>query len=112
MIKAFLRCVRGLFSASADQIKWLASLQQQALIGSDTGIANVLTNLQDYTSASVSAESSSTQWLRAMSALDVAQMCEAAIQTIEADVAAGGTGLAPGQNVRSVDFGSGPCVMG
>jgi hypothetical protein len=112
LLAAFLRMVRRLFTSSTDQIAWLGALQQQALIGSDTGVAAVLTNLQDYTSTGVSADNSSTQWLRELTAVVIAQICEAALQRIEADVAAGGVGKAPSGNVRGVDFGSGPCVMG
>jgi hypothetical protein len=112
LLAAFLRMVRRLFTSPAEQIVWLAALQQQALIGSDTGVAAVLTNLQDYTSSSVSADNSSTQWLRELTAISIAQICEAALQRIEADIEAGGVGKAPSGDVRGVDFGSGPCVMG
>lgn len=112
LIAAFIRMVRKLFGTVAAQTEWLEALQQQALIGSATGVADVLANLQDFSAATVASEGSSTQWLREIPAHLIAQLCESALQRIAADEAAGGDGLAPSGNVRGIDFSRTPCVMG
>lgn len=104
--------VRSLFSTVAAQKAWVLALGQRALIGTTTGIDDVLSNLQDWSASNVSNEGASTQWLREISAPAIASMCEAALRVIEADEAAGGVGKAPQGNVRGIDFSSMPCVMG
>ena len=90
----------------------LQRFQQYALIGDATAIADMLGNLQGHTASGISSEGASTQWLLEIPAHIAAQMCEAALQRIAADDAAGGDGMAPGGNVRGIDFSCRPCVMG
>lgn len=98
-----LRMVRSLFATTAQQKAWLLELGQRALIGNTTGIADVLSNLQDWGASGVSNEGSSTQWLRSIDNATIASLCEAAIQSIEDD---GDTpGSAPPSNVTHGYFG-------
>ena len=99
-----LRMVRSLFSTTTQQNNWLLALGQQALIGSTTGIADVLSHLQDWGASGVSNEGSSTQWLRSIDNATIASLCEAAIQVIEAD---GDTpGSSPSSYVSHGNFGN------
>jgi hypothetical protein len=78
LLSAFLRMVRRLHGTVALQVAWLGALQQQALIGSASGIADCLANLQDFSASGVAAESSSkpTMPLEEMAWLPLA-MCAA-----------------------------------
>lgn len=111
-LSAFLRMVRRLHGTVAAQTAWLEGLQQQALIGTATTTGEQLANLQDFSASGVSAEGSSTQWLREMSAAEIAALCEIALQRIESDAANGGAGSTPGSNTRGIDFSGQSCVMG
>lgn len=110
LLAAFVRMTRGLYTTAAEQIAWLAALQQQALIGSATGVADVLANLQDYSATGVANEGASTQWLREYSAGTIAQLCEAALQLIEADGDTPGSGAS--DNTQHSSFGAFPTRLG
>lgn len=112
LLSAFLRVVRRNFTTVTEQIDWLARLQQQALIGSSTGIESALATMQDHSSSAVTSDGTSTQWLREMSAPTIAALCEAALQRIEADDAAGGVGAAPSSSVQHSDFSRGLSILG
>lgn len=104
LLSAFVRVVRGSFATVTLQKGFLESLQTRALIGTTTGVAEVLDNLQDYQTVNLSNAQRSTQFLRGMSPAAVAELCEAAIQRIEADEAAGGVGKADTSGAVHSDF--------
>jgi len=92
-----------------DPKPWLKALRNQALTGNATGISEVLSNLQDWGASSIANEGASTQWMRELSALTVAQLAQAALDVIaaEQDGGVGGAG-----SIRHVDFSHQPCTLG
>lgn len=112
LLSAFLRMVRRLFGTVAAQKAWIEELQQHALIGSAHTAKDALGELQGFLASSIGSDSTSTQWICSMPSAAVASMCEAALQTIEADDAAGGVGLSVSGDTRGFDFSGRHCVMG
>ncbi|MBL9115525.1 MAG: hypothetical protein JNJ83_11015 [Verrucomicrobiaceae bacterium] len=112
LLRAFVETARDLFPSPADPKPWLKQLRNAALTGSTTVIGDVLSNLQDWGASAVANAGSSTQWMRELSAVVVAQLAQAALDIIVADEDAGGVGLAAPGNVRFADFSTQPCVLG
>lgn len=102
--------VRRLFEDVADQIDFLETLQQTALIGSATEVADRLANLQDWASVNVAAESSSSQFIRGMDNATIASLCEAALLRIEAEESAGTSTTDAGS--QHSDFSAFPSRLG
>lgn len=109
LLRAFIETARDLFT---DPKPWLKSLRNVALVGNVTEVQAVLSNLQDWGAAAVANEGSSTQWLRELSAITIAQLAQAALDVITADEAAGGTGNAAPGNLRFADFSTAPSTLG
>jgi hypothetical protein len=103
---SFVRYSRTQGAALADHIAWLTTTQQAALaavFGGDLHVANLAN------------EGSSTAWLREIPANQLAQLCEVAMQQLEAEaasIAAGLTGAPPVGNLHFADFSGRPCTLG
>lgn len=109
LLRAFIETARDLFE---DPKPWLKSLRNQALTGNTVAIEGVLSNLQDWGATGVASESSSTQWLRELSAITIAQLAQAALDVIKSDDSAGGVDLGSQSDIRYSDFSGRPCVLG
>jgi hypothetical protein len=110
LFSAFLRIARK----QAEPIDWLEELQQAALIGTSTAVANVIAKMQDPFAGSLSQEGNSAAFLREMSCATIASMCEAALQVLEAEAEAEDAGVT-GSNAsdsRYSDFSGQECVLG
>lgn len=105
-----MRTVRKLFADVEDQVDFLETLQQTALVGSSTDVADRLSSLQDWASLQVSAEAASSQFIRSMDNATIATLCEAALQRIEAEDSAGGAIGDPG--TQYADFSTSPSRLG
>lgn len=110
LLSAFLRLARK----QDDPAEWIESLQSAALTGNSSDVAVILDKMQDQFAGNVSTEGGSTAWLRELSCILIAQLCEAALQRLEAEEAAeeAGTGAAPLGSVRYPDFSKYPCILG
>jgi hypothetical protein len=110
LVSAFLRLVRD----QADPQAWAKALLFAALTGNPDSVAETLEKLQDHHAAEVRSDGGSTAWIRGMSCLEIAQLCEAALQTLEAEEAADDDGLSPAApgSVRHADFSGHPCTLG
>ena len=106
LLRAFLETARDLFP---DPKPWLKQLRNQALTGSETEIDKVLSNLQDWGASNISNEGSATQWMRALTALQIAELCQASLDIIAADGDTPGSG--PG-DVTHGYFGRQPSRLG
>lgn len=107
LLRAFLETARDLF---ADPKPWLKQLRNHALTGSTVQISEVLSNLQDWGASSIANEGASTQWLRSLSALQIAELSQAALDMIAAD--GDEAGSAPASHVSHGYFGSNPTLLG
>ena len=115
LLAAFVDECREIGGSTPGALTFARNLRRAALIGTSTAIGDVLAHAQDFTSGSVSAESSSTQWMREMSALALATLCQAAIQqfTTETEATAAGlTGKSPSSNTSYADFSQSPSILG
>lgn len=112
LLQAFAETAADLFPDLQPRKAWLKRLRNAALTGLDTEVTKVIANLQDWSTSGVSNESSSTQWLRELSALSIAELAQATLNALSADEAAGGTGNAAPGDVRFADFSTSPCILG
>lgn len=110
LLAGFLRLARR----QADPKAWLEAIQSAAFTGNGTNVNEVLDRMQDQFASGVGSEGANTQWLREMSCLLIAQLCEAALQTIEAEEAAEEQGVGAGGpgSVRHADFSGYQSVLG
>ena len=102
LISALLREARK----QPDPAAWLGDIQSDALTATLGG---------DLMQTSLGKGSAASAWIREIPANILAQLCESAIQRLEAEaaaVAAGITGDLPPGNVRFADFSSQPCTLG
>jgi hypothetical protein len=115
LLAAFVDECREIGGSTPAALAFAKNLRRAALIGTSTAIADVLAHAQDYTSGSISAESSSTQWMREMTALALATLCQAAVERFQAEIeatAAGLTGNSPAGNISYADFSQSPSILG
>ena len=104
LLAAFIDECRDIGGTSEGALAFAKSLRKAALIGTSAAVDDVFAHIQDFSSASVSQESSSTQWLRSMDALALASLCQAGIEYFKKEVAAGGEENMPPPN--SSTYGS------
>jgi hypothetical protein len=91
---------------AAASITWLEGIQNAARTGWQAN---------DFYASSIGQEGSSTSWIREMSDAVLDNLCEAAIQKLEAEQAAtdaGLTGTAPPGNLHYADFSGAPSTLG
>lgn len=94
---------------------WVTSLQMAALIGDKQGINAIAQTMQGSFAIQYSEEGGMGQFIRELPPNIIAELCESALQTLEAEVAAaacGLTGTGPGGSVRGFDFSQRPCTLG
>lgn len=110
LLSAFLRIARK----QDDPIEWVEAIQAAALTGDSESVATILDTMQDQFANSVTSDGANTAWLRGLDCVLIAQLCEAALQTLEkeevdeeADMPLG----APG-SVRHADFSQAPSILG
>lgn len=85
ILSAFLRLARK----QDGPVAWVESLQASALTDDASSVSKTLDKLQDQYAKHVSSQDAgSTEWLRGMSCLQIAQLCEAALQILESEAAA------------------------
>lgn len=110
IFSAFLRLARK----QADPTAWLEALQAAALTNSSSTVSVVLEKMQDSYAGSVSHAATATTWLRELSCIVIAQLCEAALQKLEAEDAAEEAGTLTVEHgaVRYPDFSKHPSILG
>lgn len=90
----------------ARAIAWLEGVQNAARTG---------WRANDLHAASISAEGSTTSWIRELSDSVLDNLCEAAIQRLEAEqtaAAAGLSGTLPPGHIHHADFSGAPSILG
>lgn len=110
LVSAFLRLARK----QDDPIEWVEQLQTAALTGGEESASGVIERMQDQFAGSVNTEGGNTTWLRELSCVLLAQLCEAALRVLQSEAAQEEAGLpvGPTGDVRYADFSSRPCTLG
>lgn len=104
LLAAFIDECRDIGGTSEGALAFAKQLRKAALIGTSTAVADVFAHIQDFSSSVVSQEGSNTQWLRSMDTLALASLCQAGIEYLKKEVAAGGEVNMPPPN--SSTYGS------
>jgi hypothetical protein len=87
LLRAFVETAKDLFPTPADPRPWLRALRNEALTGKSTRVDEVLSNLQDWGASNVAHQGSATNWIRELSAVVVAELCQAALDQLTAEAA-------------------------
>lgn len=91
---------------TAEAITYVEGLQNASRTGWQAG---------DYYTTTISQEGSSSSWIREISDAVFDNLCEVALQTLEAEVAAADAGLEgtlPGSHISHADFSRAPSILG
>ena len=108
LLRAFVETAKDLFPTPADPKPWLKALRNEALTGKTTRVDEVLSNLQDWGASNVAHQGSATNWMRELSAVVIAELCQAALDQLTAEAA----GLAGTGRTTFAAFDSQPSELG
>lgn len=111
LLSAFLRIARR----QAEPIPWVEALQQAALIGDSPAIGSIVKVMQGAFASQLGESGTSSMFIRELPPHQLAELCEAALQQLEAEAAAeeaGEDGAGSASKVRGFDFSDSPCNLG